>query len=56
MLQRIAGSLRRGCVKNIRLERFVYALHAPETRLTYPALSSARKQSVEDVEQLFGEG
>lgn len=55
-LQRIAGSLRRGCVKNIRLEKFVEASHDSETGLTYPALTGVRKQSVEDVERLFGEG
>ena len=55
-LQRIAGSLRRGCVENIRLERFVEALHESSTGLTHPALSGIRKQSVEDVERLFGEG
>ena len=43
-------------MKNLRLEKFVDALHDPETGLTYPALSGVRKQSVEDVERLFGEG
>lgn len=42
-------------MKNVRLEKFVEALHHPETGLTYPALSGVRKQSVEDVERLFGE-
>lgn len=40
----------------IRLEKFVEALHDPATGLTYPALTGVRKQSVEDVERLFGEG
>lgn len=55
-MQRIAGSVRRGSVKNIGLERFLEAMHDPETGLTYPALTGIRKQSVEDVERLFGEG
>lgn len=29
------------------------ALHDPNTKLTYPALTGARKQSVADVERLF---
>ena len=31
-------------------------MNDPTTGLTYPALSGIRKQSVEDVERLFGEG
>lgn len=38
------------------LEKFVEALADPESGLTYPALTGARKQSVEDVERLFGAG
>ena len=38
--QRIGNSLRRGCVRNIGLERFVEALEEPKTRLTYPALTA----------------
>jgi len=37
------------------LERFEEALHHPASGLTYPALSGIRKQSVEDVERLFGQ-
>ena len=55
-IQRIGNSLRRGCVRNIGLERFVEALEDPKTGLTYPALTGVRKQSVEDVERLFGQG
>ena len=32
------------------------AMEDPVTGLTYPALTGIRKQSVEDVERLFGEG
>ena len=38
------------------MERFVEALEDPKTGLTYPALTGVRKQPVEDVEQLFGQG
>ena len=54
--QRIAGSLRRGAAGDIGLEKFVEALKDPSTGLTYPALTGVQKQSVEDVERLFGEG
>ncbi len=43
-------------MEDIRLEYFVEALRDPATGLTYPALTGVRKQSVEDVERLFGEG
>ena len=36
------------------LQRFVEALQDPNTDLTYPALTGVRKQSVQDVERLFG--
>ena len=39
---------------DIRLERFEEALHDPASKLTYTALSGVRKQSVEDIERLFG--
>ena len=45
-IQRIGNNLRRGCVRNIGLERFVEALEEPKTGLTYPALTGVRKQSV----------
>ena len=48
--------MRRGCVKEVRLEKFAEALKDPATGLTYPALTGVRAQSVEDVEQLFGDG
>lgn len=41
---------------NIGLERFIEALHSKDAGLTYPALTGARKQSVQDVERLFGLG
>ncbi len=56
ILQRIANSLRQGCAKDIRLEKFMEALQELNTGLTYPALTGIRKQSIEDVEQLFGYG
>ena len=37
------------------MERFEEALHDSTAGLTYTALSGVRKQSVEDVERLFGE-
>ncbi len=40
----------------MQLERLVEALEDPSTGLTYPALTGIRKQSVEDVERLFGAG
>lgn len=46
----------RGAAKDIRLEKFVEALNDPSTGLTYPALTGVRKQSIEDVERLFGDG
>lgn len=39
----------------MQLERFEEALHDSSTGLTYTALSGIRKQSVEDVERLFGD-
>lgn len=54
--QRIGSSLRKGSAQGIRLERFVKALEDPSSGLTYTALTGARKQSVEDVERLFGPG
>ena len=39
----------------MNLERFEEALHDPTSGLTYTALSGIRKQSVEDVERLFGD-
>ena len=48
--------MRQGSAKEIRLEKFVEALKDPTTGLTYPALTGIRKQSVEDVERLFGDG
>lgn len=48
--------MRKGRVDSVRLEKFVEALHDPTSGLTHPALSGIRKQSVEDVERLFGDG
>lgn len=43
---------------NIRLKSFMEALHPDDaaTGLTFPALGGVRKQSVEDVKRLFGQG
>ena len=54
-IQRIADSLRKGRVDSISLERFFAALRDPTAGLTYPALTGERKQSVQDVERLFGQ-
>ena len=45
-----------GGTKDINLEYFVEALKDPSSGLTYPAMTGVRKQSVEDVERLFGAG
>ena len=47
--------MRLGGSQEIHLERFVDALQDPDSGLTYPALVGTRKQSIEDVERLFGE-
>ena len=47
--------MRLGGPREIHLERFVEALQDPDSGLTYPALVGTRKQSIEDVERLFGE-
>lgn len=52
--QRIGTSTRRGGPDELRLERYVEALQDPTSGLTYPALTGQRKQSVTDVERLFG--
>lgn len=52
-MQRIASSTREGGPSELLLERFVEALSDPATKLTYYALSGARKQSVQDAERLF---
>ncbi|XP_064405363.1 uncharacterized protein LOC135350489 isoform X1 [Halichondria panicea] len=54
LLKRMATCLRQGKVKGVRLERFLEALYDPSTRLTYPAITGVRKQSVIDAERLFG--
>jgi len=41
-------------LEDIQLKRFMEAVHDPSAGLTYIALSGVRKQSVEDVERLFG--
>ncbi len=56
MEQRIGNTLRQGRVDDNRMEYFVEAVKDPSTGLTYPALTGVRKQSVQDVERLFGEG
>ena len=54
LLQRMGNSVRLGGPSGIRLERFAEALNNPSSGLTYPALAGTRKQSVQDVERLFG--
>lgn len=50
----MGNSLRLGGPSGIQLERFAEALNNPSSGLTYPALTGTRKQSVQDVERLFG--
>lgn len=50
ILQRIGHSTRAGGPADLELQRFHEALNDPDTRLTYPALTGQRKQSVRDVE------
>ena len=52
----IANSLRQGRVEEIGLERFAEALEDPNTGLTVPAVTGVWKQSVQDIERLFGQG
>ena len=54
-MQRIGTCLRLGGPDGIHLERFVEALQDPDSGLTHPALVGTRKQSIEDIERLFGE-
>ena len=54
MIQRIGTCLRLGSPSDVQLERFVEAVEVPESGLTHTALVGSRKQSVEDVERLFG--
>ena len=55
LFQRIGQSLRQGGHVDVQLERFEKALHDSSAGLTYTALSGVCKQSVEDVERLFGD-
>ena len=48
--------MRLGGSDDIQLEQFVEALYDENSGLTYPDLTSVSKQSIEDVEGLFGEG
>ena len=54
--QRIGITTREGKNGRIRLERFGEALSDSSTGLTVPALTGERKQSITDVERLFGAG
>lgn len=47
--------VRQGGPFDIQLERFEEALHDTLSGLTYSALSGVRKQSVQDIDRLFGE-
>ena len=53
--QRIDHSLRQGGYADVQLKRFEETLHDSSSGLTYTALSGVCKQSVEDVERLFGD-
>ena len=53
MGQHIAQSLRDGRPHDLKLERFMEAVHSESTQLSYHALVGTRKQSVSDVEQVF---
>ena len=52
-IQRIGHSTRAGGPHELQLQRFHEALGDSNTKLTYPALTGQRKQSVRDVENLF---
>ena len=52
---RIGTSLRVGGPREVHVERYVEVLQDSDSGLTYPALVGTRKESVEDVERLFGE-
>ena len=52
-MQRIGQSTRQGGPASINLEHFMEALYDRSTNLTYPVLTGARKQSIQDVERLF---
>ena len=54
-LQRIGQSTRRGGPDSLKLERFSEAVHDKSARLSFPAFTGQRKQSIRDVENFFSE-
>ena len=55
LLQRIGHSTRRGGPHQLKLEVFADALHDKSAQLTMAAFTGQRKQSIQDVENLFSE-
>ena len=51
--QRIGNSTRKGGPDKLQLDRFAEALYDESSKLTFPALTGQRKQSIRDVEILF---
>lgn len=51
--QRIGNSTRKGGPSKLQLDRFAEALYDESSKLTFPALTGQRKQSIRDVEILF---
>ena len=54
-MQRIGQSTRRGGPDSLKLERFSEAVHDKSARLSFPAFTGQRKQSIRDVENFFSE-
>ena len=52
-LQRVGHSTRAGGPDELQLQWFHEALKDPQSKLTYPALTGQRKQSIRDVENLL---
>ena len=56
VLKRITACTRAGSIPDVDLRAFVACLNAPNTGLTYSALSGQHKQSVPDCERMFSRG
>ncbi len=52
-LQRVGHSTRAGGPEELQLQHFHEASKDPKAKLTYPALTGKRKQSIRDVENLL---
>lgn len=52
-LQRVGHSTRAGGPEDLQLQYFNEALKDPQSKLTYPALTGQRKQSIRDAENLL---